>query len=422
MINKTLKSLLLRIPQVRNYVDNVNAVRHDNAILNQKLSNTENLIASSRSPLLFKSENDFLTERLISHPVRVETKYIELKSIGADDITSRIEVAERLIAAYHLAIEDEALSPLKRDGEDLWTGLLRNELPELMAAIDQRNPEKLADFLKGFGTSFVWFGGITTCIDGYNKDLRPQNVALTYYDKLVSLAESLGVVRLESPESGPWGDNLSLSPQVLAARIEESLGISIRPKMGIIHTDGIDIGDCLLHYRHINALYSATRVHQINKRSESVCEFGGGLGMTAMYSRRLGVSDYTIFDLPITCLLAGHYLIHAVGGNNVTLYGETNKIDSIKLLPYWDCQKEKDARFSFALNQDSFPEISDNLILEYLSQMKRTVTTGFLSINHECFDPRTVNQFVLQSGGFSKIHRSKCWVREGYVEEFYSLA
>jgi len=421
MINKTVKSFLLKIPQVKSYVDGVNKIRHENSILNEQLLNIEKLISSSRSPLLFRSENDFLTERLMSHPVRFAKTNIELKSIDAGDINNRVEVAERLIAAYHLAIEDEIRSPLKRDGEDLWTGLLRNELPELMDAIDQRNPEKLAEFLKGFGTSFVWFGGITTCIDGYNKDLRPQSVALTYYDKLVSLAESLGVLRLESPESGPWGDNLSLSPQELAEKIEEKLGISIRPPMGIIHTDGIDIGDCLLHYRHINALYSATRVHQVNKQSDSVCEFGGGLGMTAMYSRRLGVKDYTIFDLPITCLLAGHYLIHAAGGENVTLYGENNKVDSIKLIPYWECQNAKDSRFSFSLNQDSFPEISDNLILEYLSQIKRTVTNGFLSINHECFDPRTVNNFISQSGGFTKIHRSKCWVREGYVEELYRL-
>lgn len=421
MINKTVKSLLLRIPQVKSYVENVYKLRHENSILNERILSAEKLISASRSPRLFSSENDFLTERLMSHPVRIETNNIELKSIGTSDIKNRVSVADRLIKSYHRAIENEALSPLKRDGEDLWTGLLRNELPDLMAAIDQRNPEKLAAFLKEFGTSFVWFGGITTCIDGYNKDLSPKNIALTYYDKLVSLAESLGVVRLESPESGPWGDNLSIAPEELVAKIEAKLGISIIPSMGIIHTDGIDIGDSLLHYRHINALYSATRIHQINKRSEPVCEFGGGLGLTAVYSRRLGVSDYTIFDLPITCLLAGHYLIHAVGGENVTLYGEADKADSIKLLPYWDCQKEGDDRFSFALNQDSFPEISDNMILEYLNQIKRTVTNGFLSINHECFDPRTVNNFVLQSGGFSKIYRSKCWVREGYVEEFYSF-
>ncbi|WP_455851524.1 putative sugar O-methyltransferase [Pantoea endophytica] len=421
MINKTLKKYLLKIPSVRSYVDGVNKVRHENTILNAKVSNVDSLISYSRSPFLFDSKADFLTERLMSHPVRIDTPTIELESIGVSEITNRIEVADRLITSYHKAIEDESLSPLKRDGEDLWTKLLRNELPDLMASIDQRNPEKLVEFLKGFGTSFVWFGGITTCIDGYNKDLRTNRVALTYFDKLVSLAESLGIARLESPESGTWGENLKLSTETLVKRIEDKLGISISPPMGIIHTDGIDIGDSLLHYRHINALYSATRVHQINKYSKSVCEYGGGLGITAMYSRRLGVNDYTIFDLPITCLLAGHYLIHAIGEDNVTLYGEADKYDSIKLLPYWECQNEKDDRFAFALNQDSFPEISDNLIMEYLFQIKRTASDGFLSINHECFEPRTVNNFILQSGGFDKIHRSKCWVREGYVEEFYQV-
>lgn len=126
MINKTLKSFLLKIPQVKSYVDGVNKIRHENSILNDRLLNIETLISSSRSPLLFSSENDFLTERLMSHPAKVGTTNIELKSISANDINNRVEVAERLIAAYHLAIEDEIRSPLKRDGEDLWTGLLRN--------------------------------------------------------------------------------------------------------------------------------------------------------------------------------------------------------------------------------------------------------------------------------------------------------
>lgn len=421
MTRQKIKSILLKIPAVKRYVEATNKIRNENVRLTHEIENQATLISQSRSPSLFKSSDDFLTERLLSHPANSLNSTLTLSSESARHIETRVEVAERLIKAYHKALADEANSPLRREGEDLWTGLLRNELPELLEAIDSHDAVKLANFLANFGNSYVWFGGITTCIDGFNKDLRPESIALTYHDKLISLAESLGVLRHESPESGPWGENMLSQPEDVLNGIAKKIGIDIHPPMGIIHTDGIKVGKSILHYRHINALYSALRLHALNKNHESVCEFGGGLGMTAMYSLRLGVKDYTIFDLPITCLLAGHYLIHAIGPEKTVLYGEENKEDSVKLLPYWECQKQAENRFAFALNQDSFPEISDNLILEYLSQIKRNVSNGFLSINHECFAPRTVLNFTRQSGGFKLLHRSKCWVRDGYVEEFYTL-
>lgn len=420
MTSQNIKNILLKIPSVRRYVEKTNNLRNENIRLVHELEEKNRLIVQSRSPALFSSSDDFLTEKLLSHPIKSLNAELQLASEPAGNIENRVAVAERLIKAYHKALADEVNSPLRREGEDLWTGLLRNELPELLSAIDSHDAEKLANFLTNFGTSYVWFGGITTCIDGFNKDLRPEKIALTYHDKLVSLAESLGVLRYESPESGPWGENILAEPEALLNQIAAKIGIDIHPPMGIIHTDGIKAGKSILHYRHINALYSALRLHAVNKQQEAVCEFGGGLGMTAMYSRRLGVNDYTIFDLPITCLLAGHYLIHALGENNVALYGEAIQQNAVRLLPYWECQTQNDSRFAWALNQDSFPEISDNLIMEYLKQIKRTASAGFMSINHECFHPRTVMNFTQQSGGFELLHRSKCWVRDGYVEELFT--
>ena len=89
-------------------------------------------------------------------------------------------------------------------GEDLWTKLIRNELPELMSAIEKYDAKALSDFLMHFGESYVWFGGITTCVDGYNKNIIPEHIALTYHDKLICLAEYLGLIRYECPESGPY--------------------------------------------------------------------------------------------------------------------------------------------------------------------------------------------------------------------------
>lgn len=65
-----------------------------------------------------------------------------------------------------------------------------------MNIIDSKDAVALETISENFGASYVWFGGITTCIDGYNKSIKPEHVALTYLDKLICLAESLGYLPL----------------------------------------------------------------------------------------------------------------------------------------------------------------------------------------------------------------------------------
>lgn len=389
--------------------------------LKNEIIHLRDLISKSRSPVLFSEESDFLTERLLSHPVKVGLNGVSLIEIPSHAIESRSQVAERLIASYMKAIDDESKSALKREGEDLWTGLLRNELPDLLSAIEDKDPKKLADFLKFFGKDYVWFGGITTGVDGYNRNLNPGHVALTYFDKLVSLCEFVGIIPPSGPEYDNWGDSMSMTPESLCSLLSEKLGFDILPPMGIIHTAGIPVGDHALHYRHINALYSALRISEAVGARPSICEFGGGLGVTAYYMKKIGFSNYTIFDLPITNLLCANYLIHAIGGDNVTLYGEEHKEGSVRILPYWECSKLQENEFDIAFNQDSFPEIADNLVLEFIKCIKRTTKVGLLSINHEFFHPKTVSSLIDKAGGMKRAFRSKCWVREGYVDElFYS--
>jgi hypothetical protein len=290
-----------------------------------------------------------------------------------------------------------------------------------MSIIERRDPKELARYLMNFGRSFVWFGGITTGMDNYSQNLDREQVALLYLDKMICLGEALGVIRFESPENGPWGHNIQSDIEELIKNIEDTLQASVVPPLGIVYTDGLSTNRGTFHYRHINGLYSATRIKELNEVCRPVCEFGGGLGITAMYCRRFGMFDYTILDLPITCLLSGHYLLHAVGLDSVTLYGEEVRERSIKILPYWKCLDLRTGGYDITVNQDSLPEISDNLIEEYIRQISRITVNYFLSINHECFYPRTVANFLRQEVSYRKLYRFKCWVREGYVEELYQV-
>jgi hypothetical protein len=447
MLANLIKSSLSRFPPIGRRIEEVRRLRRANATQAAELSAqaaelaarhdrlaalTDALTARTNaldalvarfarvpSPGLTDSDAARHTERLLAHAIGPQAPTAVLGSHPADDRPNRTRVAARLIDAYHAALRDEALSPLKREGDDMWTGLLRSELPELLAAIDRRDPEGLARYLQTFGTSYVWFGGITTCVDGYSPGLAPEQVALTYLDKLVCLAESLGVLRIENPESGPWGENLRVDPDRLVDGIAQVTGIDPSPPLGIIHTDGLQTGRGLFHYRHVNALHAALRVAASTPAGGAVCEFGGGLGITALYARRLGVSRYTILDLPITCLLAGHYLLHALGEDAVSLYGEPDHGTGVRLLPYWDCLTLGSRSVALTLNQDSLPEIADNLVQAYLHEIRRITTDAFLSINHESDHPRTVARFVHAAGGYTPVYRARCWVREGYVEELF---
>ena len=39
------------------------------------------------------------------------------------------------------------------------------------------------------------------------------------------------------------------------------------------------------------------------------------------------------------------------------------------------CRRERDKAFTLALNQDSFPEIDETIVRDYLRQIRRTTTT-----------------------------------------------
>ncbi len=420
MVNMA-KVLLLKIPKIKSYVENVRMLRENLRDKDNELNNLQILIARSRSPGLFTHENDFATERLMAHPVKSSNFSVKLVSHGPEMKENRVRVAERLLAAYHLAQNNAANAQVQSEGEDLWTALLRSELSETIKIMEKGSAESVAYHLMGFGKNYSWFGGISTSIDGYNCNLNPDQIALTYLDKLVCLAESIGVLSLENPESGPWGENLTTDIDTMINEIELELRINIAPPLGIIHTDGISTRKGIFHYRHLNALYMAMRINSINPSKDAVAEIGGGLGLTAMYAYRFGCKSYTIFDLPITCTFIGHYLIHALGEDKVTLYGEPYTGKGVRVLPYWEFYNAPSKSVAVTISQDSLPEISDNLVFGYLEETKRITKDYFLSINHEVFSPRTVHNFAKNIKNLHALYRLKSWLREGYVEECYKI-
>ena len=355
-------------------------------------------------------------------PVDLTMPNIQLVSQSTVDRPDRVQICERLLQSYNLALKDEGRSPIKRQGEDLWSKILSKEFPNILAAIDNGDARQLSKELIAFGNSPVWFGGLTTGLDGFNWNNLDLNwIALTYYDKLLSIGEYMGIIPAPMNEAGNGGMNFSTDINELVHNIEKELGFSVLLPPGVVPVFGIPVQNGVLNYRHLLGLYGALRIFELAPNNRSILEIGGGLGITALYARRMGFEDYTLLDLPMSCLFAGHFLINSIGNDHVSLYGEKLSGPTVKVLPYWECQNLPTKNYCLSVNQDSMPEMADRSINEYLKQIKRTTDGLFLSINHEGFFPRTVHQFIKLSGGFKKIYRSKCFVREGYLEEAYKI-
>jgi len=210
--------------------------------------------------------------------------------------------------------------------------------------------------------------------------------------------------------------------------IEGRLGVSIAPPPGAMAVVGITTPSGVLHYRHLNAIYVAYRLRTLLASDRAVGEYGGGLGVVAFYARRFGIRDYTLFDIPLTNVFAGNFLIRALGQDAVSLYGESQNPDTIRVLPFWECAAAAAGAFHLSLNQDSFPEIDEDLVRRYLDEIARTTDGYFLSINHEGESPMTPERRQLNVAAimnphtaFDRVSRFKYWLREGYVEELYRV-
>lgn len=341
-----------------------------------------------------------------------------------------LESAKRLLRAYKRAQADSTAAAIKPRNEDLWTDLLRTNMGPLLQILERDDPSALSDYLLHFGEQYTWFGGLTFSLDGYLLGSADRSlVAFTYLDKLICLAESLGVLPMEHPEHGRWGINLYSDVADIVRRIERALGISIAPPTAM-HVVGIRTPAGALHYRHLNAIYVASRLKALLARAgdDAICEYGGGLGVVALYARRLGIADYTLFDIPLTNVFAGYFLIASLGDEAVSLYGEQPDQGTIKVLPFWKCVDAPDKAFRISMNQDSFPEIDADLVNRYLREIARTTQAYFLSINQEAESEITpqrrqlnVSAMLQDRPDFVRLSRSKYWLREGYVEELYEL-
>jgi hypothetical protein len=128
------------------------------------------------------------------------------------------------------------------------------------------------------------------------------------------------------------------------------------------------------------------------------------MGRTAYFATCLGITDYTIIDIPMSLVGQALYLASTIGPERIWLYGEPPKADRIRLLPPSFIEIASDS-FDAVLNVDS---------LTYVA-FARDHSPLLLSINHDA------NAFRVRELA-TPTYRFPYWLRMGYVEELFVFA
>lgn len=341
------------------------------------------------------------------------------------DLETETPLINRLLAAHERGAgrESKAGRP-----EDMWTDLERSIFPDFIDLLRRKDVPALAEYMRSFFARSISHGTYqgAQATAGLEHPGAASHVAGRIVDSLASLAEAIGLFRVENPEQGHYGENLFREPEETLDAIASKLQINPVPPSVVGRKFGIKTRRGILSQTDVRALYSAYRIHELMTpvgKSAAVCEIGGGIGTVAFYAQLLGIRRYTIIDIPTILFMQGYWLSRALPGTSISFYGEHRRSRTgIQLLPPSSFGK---AKFDLVYNQDSFPEMSRQYTVRYLRKA-RSITPLLLSINQEGESSQTalthqpvVGDLIAELGRYRRLYRFHDWMRAGYVEELY---
>jgi len=241
-------------------------------------------------------------------------------------------------------------------------------------------------------------------------------------DKLLSLCEFLGILRLDNPEYLKK-KYYNLSIEKLINKIERKINIKLKFNNPFPGERGIKTSKGILSVREIQAIYQAYKIKNLIKSSKTkinkILEIGGGLGRTAYYCFRFGIMNYTLVDLLVPRICQINYLSRIIDEKKIISNPKVSDFNknNIKLISP-EFLFSKDLKYDLVFNSDSFTEI------DYLNQKKYAIyikknSKIFFSINHEYNEYKVTDFFKTNNG--KKYYKNLYWLRKGYVEELFIL-
>lgn len=304
-------------------------------------------------------------------------------------------------------------------GELFWA---KNDMrnADLITALRTGQLDTISDMMNNPAEHSLFWG-----IDGLTKGFTPERShppsalashSLLVVDGLLRLAEAVGAKPVWYPEAHlERSDKISVEKTLDA--IERTIGTPIDFPNPFPNEFGIRTSRGVASYRTFQSIYQAWRLLRLAEVSgRRIVEIGPGLGRTAYYARKFGLSNYSTVDLPLGNIAQACFLSRALGEDAIALPGEQAQAGQIKIeTPSWYLASNE--TFDIAFNADSLTEMALDNANAYA---KKIVATSrlFVTINHE------INAFrvsdLLAPKGLSG-QRFPYWMRKGYVEEIYFI-
>jgi hypothetical protein len=324
------------------------------------------------------------------------------------------ELIERIIAAYRYQQQTHA-----QEASGVWSTISghKSNVHEALMAGDTA---LVTGFLSDPAKSMIMHGFDTPTSVSFERLMaRP---ALIHYlaltvGSLRRLCEALGALRMAYPEGyGVAADVISNETrdiEDLAALAQETLDFDLRFPNCFRNEIVVETSRGGASYRAVQSLYQAWKaketIAEFADGRNSAVEVGGGTGRTAYYANRLGISDYTIVDLPLTGVVQAYFLGTALGPDKLTLEGEKTdnpiKLVSPPALP--------DREIGLMSSFDALVEFSAEAARGYIDFACRNAR-AILSVNRES-KSYSVHELLQEKGYFPR--RTPSWMRNGYVEE-----
>lgn len=314
-----------------------------------------------------------------------------------------VDLVKRLVASYRKSFKKSHYAG------GMWTDFFQKRHGEMHKVFMAGQINDSATFLRDPASNDLHYGFDDTRIEltraFSSNPARQAEYASICKMSLVTVAEALGAIRLENPERTPKPKPGPDTEKLLQA-IDKAMGFKVDFPNPFPDEFGLQTERGVAGYRAIHALYQAHRIRQLSKGR--ILEIGAGTGRTAYYCHKMGLTDYTIVDLPFTGISAGYFLGRALGA--VIPEGESGT--GIKILSP-DAFHAASTQYDLIVNIDSLTEMPVSVAEAYWRAIQKR-SKLFLSINHEAND-----KTVMEITKVTPKERVPYWMRRGYAEEIY---
>lgn len=350
-----------------------------------------------------------------------------LASSNEPNVPEDFLLIKRVLGAYRYATDEYQAS----DGG--WDTVLFDVKRDVHAALSSGDVDAAAAVLRNPAkNTFFWgFDAIASSPAGepephelvilrLNKCVHSHELyALWLCDGLLSLAEAVGARRADYPEididTTLATRTATYNIDSILDDIEAAVGIKLNFPNPFPGELGLPSNRGIIGFRSIQSLYQAWRIAQLANGDSTfrVLEIGAGLGRTAYFAHLLGVTNYTIIDIPLTNAAQGYFLGRVLGPDRVALHYEEQG-NRVRVLPATVLTNHNE-KYDLIVNVDSLTEMPYDVASMYWLFARKS-SNAFLSINHE-YNPHTVHQLYKEDRSVRAI-RYPYPLRRGYLEEF----